>query len=107
MPRELPFPGTNPAGNVMTDSQLPPEPRLDPAEQRLVDAVRRACRQPETDVSVLLQRVRNRAEKYRELVRRVRFDGAAAQIADVGARLTLFETLIEELEASRARPEDR
>jgi hypothetical protein len=72
-------------------------------EQRLVDAVRRACSGAGEDVVLLRHRVRNRAEKYRELARRARFDGAAAQVADVEARKRLFESLLDELDAAAGR----
>lgn len=75
-------------------------PSLDPQERRLVEAVRRACADPCEELTVLRHRVRNRAEKYRELARRVRFDGAAARIADVEARKALFEALLVEVDAA-------
>lgn len=74
-------------------------PLLDEAEQRLIEAVERALRDTEADHAMLRQRVRNRAEKYRELARRRRFGGAAASHADAGRLQALFEELVERLEA--------
>jgi len=83
---------------------LPPpdsfDPPLDATERRLVDAVDAACRDPAADHGRLRQRVRNRAEKYRELARRSRFDGAAARAGDSAGRLALFEALLARLEVS-------
>lgn len=79
------------------------EPELDAQEQRLVEAVRTACTNPGDDLELLRYRVRNRVEKYRELVRRVRFDGAAAHVGNVETRKALFETLLVELDAAAER----
>ena len=80
------------------------DPPLDAAEQRLIDAVDAACRNPGGDHGPLCQRLRNRVEKYRELARRARFGGAAAGAGDTAGRQALFEALLARLEASLDEP---
>lgn len=85
----------------------PPEtfdPPLDAAERRLIDAVDAACRERAGDHRRLRQRLRNRAEKYRELARRARFGGAAAGVGDTAGRLALYEALLARLDAVSDRP---
>lgn len=82
----------------MHDPTELPAADLDPAERRLVERVLEAVRCGAVD-DALKMRVRNRAELYRELARRTRFDGAAAAVPGVAARGQLFETLLRRIEA--------
>jgi hypothetical protein len=80
------------------------DPPLDAVEQRLIDAVEAACRERGGDHRRLRQRLRNRAETYRELARRARFGGAAAGVGDIAARLALYKALLARLDAASDRP---
>ncbi|MBY6203297.1 hypothetical protein [Halomonas denitrificans] len=74
-------------------SDTVPDPVLDPAERRLVARARAAIEAGAGGDPALRMRLRNRAERYRELAKRSRLGGAAGEVEDADRRCILFESL--------------